>query len=183
MRAARPRRSSPATVPAPSGARRAAGRPSATARRTRPTWAPSTRPLTLALFYCDEGRWDDAAELIAYAQDDATELIAAKLFPATVRRKPDCDRPARRRGTARGPPRPARRGTSDRRPSSHRDGTIAQPEQEGTLLVGLAEVWRAAGERADADAAVASTLELYEQKGNVAAAASLRATAARDHLN
>ena len=44
--------------------------------------------------------------------------------------------------------------------------------------VALAEVQRAAGNTAEADAAVARALELYEQKGNVAAADRLRAGAA-----
>ena len=43
------------------------------------------------------------------------------------------------------------------------------------IWLALAEVQRAAGNGAEADAAVATALELYEQKGNVAAAAALRA--------
>ena len=42
----------------------------------------------------------------------------------------------------------------------------------------LAEVQRAAGDGAEADAAVAEAIRLYEAKGNVAAAAAVRATRA-----
>ena len=45
------------------------------------------------------------------------------------------------------------------------------------IWLALAEVQRAAGDAAEADAAVATALELYEQKGNVAAAERLRASA------
>jgi hypothetical protein len=44
-------------------------------------------------------------------------------------------------------------------------------------LVVLAEVQRAAGLGEEADASIERAVELYEQKGNVAAAAQLRATA------
>jgi hypothetical protein len=44
----------------------------------------------------------------------------------------------------------------------------------GQAQVALAEVQRAAGNDAEADAAVARALALYEQKGNVAAAERLR---------
>ena len=43
------------------------------------------------------------------------------------------------------------------------------------VWLALAEVRRAAGLTAEADAAVAAALELYEQKGNIAAAARVRA--------
>ena len=43
------------------------------------------------------------------------------------------------------------------------------------IWLALAEVQRAAGHAAEADAAVATALGLYEQKGNVAAADCLRA--------
>jgi hypothetical protein len=42
------------------------------------------------------------------------------------------------------------------------------------IWLAFAEVQRAAGYTAEADAAVATVLELYEQKGNIAAAARLR---------
>jgi hypothetical protein len=42
------------------------------------------------------------------------------------------------------------------------------------VQLALAEVQRAAGNNAEAEAAVARALELYEQKGNVAAMAQLR---------
>ena len=43
------------------------------------------------------------------------------------------------------------------------------------VWLALADVRRAEGQTADADAAVAPAIELYEQKGNIAAAARLRA--------
>ena len=46
------------------------------------------------------------------------------------------------------------------------------------IWLAFAEVQRAAEQTAEADAAVASALELYEQKGNAAAAAALKTVAA-----
>jgi hypothetical protein len=43
------------------------------------------------------------------------------------------------------------------------------------LFLAFAEVQRAAGEESEADTSVATALELYERKGNLAAAARLRA--------
>jgi hypothetical protein len=49
------------------------------------------------------------------------------------------------------------------------------PNHQAEMWVALAEVQLAAGRRDETDAAVARALELYEQKGNVAAAARVRA--------
>jgi len=45
------------------------------------------------------------------------------------------------------------------------------------MWLALAEVQRAAGNEAEADQAVERALELYDRKGNIAAAARVRAAA------
>ena len=120
----------------------------------------------LAHLYCDDGRWDDAEECLVF-----------------YRGVPD---PA-------GVPWAARRLAAEARVAAHRGELVeaaalarrAVEITEGTdmlnirarVWLALAEVQRAAGDTAEADAAVARALELYEQKGNVAAAAALQAAA------
>jgi hypothetical protein len=126
--------------------------------------------VALALFCCDEGRWDDAAELIAYVED--VPLVSTPAHPY------DAPAISRRVVEAR---LAAHHGRLDEALAIADRAAIAAEQlsnlnRKAELLVGLAEVWRAAGRTTEADAAIASTLEFYEQKGNVAAAAQLRAT-------
>jgi len=113
----------------------------------------------LAGFYCGEGRWEEASDLLAYGGDVAHHW---DLTPQVVRA-----RVAAHRG-------------------EHADaltllGDVVDRAERGEQLtmraqaqLALAEVQAAAGNLAEADAAVARALALYEQKGNVAAAARLR---------
>jgi tetratricopeptide (TPR) repeat protein len=116
----------------------------------------------LARFYCDDGRWEEAADLLAYNGDVAHPW---HLTPDIVRA-----RLAAHRG-------------------EHAEALtliehVVERAERGEKLtvrahvqVALADVQRAAGNLAEADAAVAKALELYEQKGNVAAATALKAAA------
>jgi DNA-binding SARP family transcriptional activator len=116
----------------------------------------------LAVLYCDEGRWDDAANCLAYGRE-------VPVPPST--------------GTA------VHRLAAEARLAAHRGRlaealTLAQRAVEcaeptdnlnlrARIWLALAEVQRAGG--AEAAAAVAAAIRLYEAKGNVAAVARLRA--------
>ena len=122
----------------------------------------------LALLYCDEGRFDDAAECLAYGRELPEPTVFRHLANAL-----------HIAGRA--------------RLAAHR-GEHAEALRLGRLAVDLAEnggfaelkalVWltlaavqRATGQTVEAGAAIARALEFYEQKGNIAAAARLRAVA------
>jgi tetratricopeptide (TPR) repeat protein len=118
----------------------------------------------LALLYCDEGRWDAAERCLAYGRDVPV--------PTYFRREAVVGLAARARLAA-------------HRGELAEAVTLAQRAVELAELSDLlnvrarvwqavAEVQRANGETAAAETAVARALELYEQKGNVAAAADLR---------
>jgi tetratricopeptide (TPR) repeat protein len=116
----------------------------------------------LANFYCDEGRWDDAeAWLAAYPGDPrgtSGDMAEARLK--------------------------AHRGAHDEALELAR--SIVEHQDRGDDLnaralmrLGLAEVQRAAGRHEDAALSVARAIELYELKGNLAAAAQTRAAISR----
>jgi class 3 adenylate cyclase/tetratricopeptide (TPR) repeat protein len=115
----------------------------------------------LANFYCDEGRWDDAEQCLDVYRGsremdaDATTLaVEARL--------------AAHHGEPEEGVKLARRAVELAETS---DGL----EMRARVWLALAEVQRVAGHAGEADAAVAEALVLYEQRGNVAAAARLRA--------
>ena len=92
---------------------------------------------------------------------------------------------ARRRGTARGPPRPPRRSARARRA-----GGRGRRAHATLLNIGAPESGSRSprcsgrpGSDAEADAAVATALALYEQKGNVAAARVRLRDGARCYVN
>lgn len=121
----------------------------------------------LALLRCDQSRWDEAADILAYGEEvDGAEPVQGKVYSFW-------------RFAARG------------RLAAHR-GKLAEAlvlvrhavdaAERTYWLNGRARVWlafaevnRAAGRTAEADAAVATAVALYERKGNVAAVARLRA--------
>jgi tetratricopeptide (TPR) repeat protein len=120
----------------------------------------------LALLHCDEGRWDEAERCLAYGAE----------VPIPTQFRPEA--PLRLAVLARVAAHNGRHAESV---------TLARQAVEladlSDMLNLRARVWkaraavhRAAGDIAEADAAVATALELYRQKGNVAAAAALRAT-------
>jgi tetratricopeptide (TPR) repeat protein len=112
----------------------------------------------LAALYCDEGRWDEAAEWLAFGE-------GIPLAPST--------------GTA------TRLLVTQARVAAHRGDhaealALAHRALDGApsarvVWSALAEVHHAAGAAAEADAALAEAIRLYEAKGNVAAARQLRA--------
>jgi len=126
--------------------------------------APDARAMlaaySLAHLYCDDGRWDDAGECLAYGADvpppDSFRLWAAVGLPARARvtayagnRTDACD--LAKRGVALAE-------TSD----------LLNVRAQAWLA--LAEVERRNDRPAEAEAAVAAALRLFEQKGNVTAA-------------
>jgi class 3 adenylate cyclase/tetratricopeptide (TPR) repeat protein len=120
----------------------------------------------LVHLYCDEGRWDEAEECHAFYRD-----VPDRVGMLTV-----ADRLA---GAARIA---AHNGEVDEALTlAKRAVEIVERtdnlNESARSWEALAEVERAAGRTAEADAAVAKALELYEQKGNVAAATALQATA------
>jgi DNA-binding SARP family transcriptional activator len=124
----------------------------------------------LANFYCDEGRWDDAEACLA-------------AYPGY----PWGFAGGHGRGAAEGP----RGDMAEARLKAHRGEhdkalelarSIVEHDDRGDELntralmwLGLAEVQHKAGRTDEARASVANALALYRQKGNVAAAARLRA--------
>jgi DNA-binding SARP family transcriptional activator/tetratricopeptide (TPR) repeat protein len=120
----------------------------------------------LANLYCDEGRWDDAARCLALGEDIA---LAGPTGTALLRL---CARArvAAHQGELAEALTLARRAVETAEPS---DGLNVKAR----TWLALAEVQGAAGLRSEADAAVAEAIRLFEAKGNVAAAALVRAAA------
>jgi class 3 adenylate cyclase/tetratricopeptide (TPR) repeat protein len=120
----------------------------------------------LASSCCDEGRWVEADDLLTYGRE--VEIATMPLSQAT--------RLAVEARLA------ARRGELDQAVALA-ERAVASPATRDWLnhrarhLLALAEVLRAAGRTVEGDAALAKAIELYEQKGNVAGAARVRALA------
>jgi DNA-binding SARP family transcriptional activator len=133
--------------------------------------SPDTRAMLfaylLALLRCDQSRWDDAERLLEYGRE-APE-------PASYRLEAVLRLAVRARLAAhRGEPGEA---------VALAERAVGLAEQSDMLNL-RADLWvvlaasrRAAGSTAEADAAVGEAIRLYELKGNVAAAASVRAAA------
>ena len=132
--------------------------------------APEARALEvaahLALNYCDQGRWDEAADYLAYGQEiDQAPPVYGKVYPYL--------RFAARARVA------AHLGKHAEAIKLAQTGVeIAERHDwlndRARVSLALAEVQQAAGNPSAAVAAVATALELYERKGNIAAAARLR---------
>jgi tetratricopeptide (TPR) repeat protein len=119
----------------------------------------------LAHLYCNDGRWDDAERCLEYGAEvplpDAFRVWAALRLPARARVE-------------------AQDGDLERAYALAKRGV--ELAESGDMLnitarawLVLAEIERRNGRLAEADAAVGAALGLYEQKGNVVAAAALRA--------
>ena len=117
----------------------------------------------LARLYCDEGRWEDAERCLDYGRD---VLEIKSLFVAALRFAVSA-RVAAHRGEH-----------AQALELAQRAVELAEPSDmlnlRARVWLALADVQRHAGAEAEARAAVAAALDLYEQKGNVAAAAGLR---------
>ncbi len=113
----------------------------------------------LATFYCDEGRWDEAEECLATYRHQALEWPRRLALDARV---------AAHHGRLAEALTLAQRAVEKQKQSDDLNTNAG-------MWLALAEVQGAAGNNAEAKDAVARALALYEQKGNVAAAARLRA--------
>jgi DNA-binding SARP family transcriptional activator len=119
----------------------------------------------LALLFCDQGRWDEAAECLSYgAEVDGPHLYRLEAVLRLAARA----RVHAHRGEL------AEALTLARRAVGFNERTDLLDLRAQTWLA-LAEVHGACGATAEADAAVAQALRLYDAKGNVAAAGRLRA--------
>jgi tetratricopeptide (TPR) repeat protein len=121
----------------------------------------------LAHLYCDGGRWDDAERCLAFGADVPLALPTG----TALRRLGARARLAAHRGDFAEAVALARTAVESAEPIDCLNA------KAGTWVV-LAEVHRAAGAEADADAALGEAIRIYEAKGNVAAAAAARAAAA-----
>jgi class 3 adenylate cyclase/tetratricopeptide (TPR) repeat protein len=120
----------------------------------------------LAQFYCDEGRWDDAESFASLFRDTPLATRHAA-WAATMRRAVEARLTAHDGRAA-----DALKLAEDALTGAE---TLGVPNDEAGVWLALAEVRRAAGLGVEADAAVTAAIELYEQKGNIAAAARVRA--------
>jgi tetratricopeptide (TPR) repeat protein len=124
----------------------------------------------LALLQCDQGRWDEAAKTLVYGQE-VDELVPVAGRPYVFLRLA-----ARARVVA-------HRGNHDEALALGLTGAdLADgwnwPNDDARVRLAYAEVLRAAGETDEADSEVHRALELYDRKGNIAAAERVRATTA-----
>jgi tetratricopeptide (TPR) repeat protein len=118
----------------------------------------------LARRYCDEGRWDDAEEALAYGRD----AVIPTMPMSQLSRLAVEARLAAHRGELDEAVSLAEQAVAD---SARREW----PNHQAEMWLALADVQLAAGRRIETDAAVAKALALYERKGNVAAATRARA--------
>jgi hypothetical protein len=131
--------------------------------RRRPASAMS-EVYKLALLYADEGRWEDAERRLAYGseppvldhfREEAVLGLAARARVAAHHHRHD---EAVRLATR----------------ALELAGQSDMLNLRGRISEACAEVHSAGGRETEANAAVTAALELYEQKGNVAAMAQLR---------
>ena len=121
----------------------------------------------LALLCCDQGRWEEAENWLARGSEDPPAPPGSFIG---ITRPAVMARLAAQHGELEEALELARRAVEA---GEHADRLNAA----ATAWLALAEVRRARGETAEADAAVAAALQVYERKGNVAAAARVRASA------
>jgi tetratricopeptide (TPR) repeat protein len=124
----------------------------------------------LALLCCDQGDWHEAAEYLSYGRHvDELEPVGGKMyFPLRL--------------AARGRVAAQRGELAEAVELAERAVEVAERSDwlniRARTWLALAEGRQANGQPVEAEAAVATALRLYEAKGNVAAAARLRAGAA-----
>ncbi len=124
----------------------------------------------LANFYCDDGRWDEAAGCLSYVHDlrDPGVHPAPGALHLVVEA-----RLAAHGGRIREALTLARRAVALVQSTGNLD-------LQARVQVALAEVQRSSSRTAEADATVAMAIELYERRGNVTAADRLRSARPRD---
>ncbi len=140
-------------------------------RGNAPDVVPVKATSLLALLYCDEGRWDDAADCLASGPDMPEPT---RFRHAAVLRLAAVARLAAHRGEHAEALRLAQCAVELAEDSEYLNS-------RARVWLTLAEVQRANGQTVEANTAVARALELYEQKGNIAAAARLRAAESAEH--
>jgi DNA-binding SARP family transcriptional activator len=117
----------------------------------------------LASFYCEDGRWDEAADCLAYGRT----IPVTHSTSTAVYRLTGLARVAAHRGRL-----------ADALTFAKRALEFAEPtdllNHRARVWLALAEVERARGASVEADGAVSAAVRLYEKKGNVAAIARLR---------
>jgi class 3 adenylate cyclase/tetratricopeptide (TPR) repeat protein len=121
----------------------------------------------LAHFYCDDGRWDEAERALVYGRD-----VPLTSNRATAGRLAVEARLAAHRG------RLAEARELAWRAVAAAGGAVAAAYPNARIWLAVAEVERATGDTSGARNATTKALELYEQKGNIAATAQLRARVA-----
>jgi tetratricopeptide (TPR) repeat protein len=117
----------------------------------------------LASFYCDDGRWDEAADCLSYGGN----IPVAHSTSTAFYRYTGLARVAAHRGRL-----------AEALTFARRAVECAEPTDllnlRAHVWTTLAEVERARGASAEANTAFSAAIRLYETKGNVAAAARLR---------
>jgi class 3 adenylate cyclase/tetratricopeptide (TPR) repeat protein len=117
----------------------------------------------LANFYCDEARWGEAEEILALYRG-APEPVDVKTIASRSSLEAQL---AAHRGEFEEAVTRAQRAVALLEPTD-------ALERRAKAWLALAKVQEAAGDARAADAAVAAAIEIYERKGNVAAANRLR---------
>jgi class 3 adenylate cyclase/tetratricopeptide (TPR) repeat protein len=123
----------------------------------------------LAHLYCDQGRWQEAADYLSYGQEvDRLAPVPGKVYTyerlgARARIAAHAGRHAQAVELA--------AAAVELAAAAGRSFSYSQTR----VWLALAEVQRTAGNPDEADAAVRHALELYDRKGNIAAAARVRA--------
>jgi class 3 adenylate cyclase/predicted ATPase len=126
----------------------------------------------LASFYCDEGRFEEAEQLDLPHSD--LPLTGPTVLDHSILRQSVEARLAARAGRADEAVALAEDAVA-RSAARGRQGRD-RPQQTARAWLALAEVQRSAGRHEHAERSVARAIELYELKGNLAAAARTRAT-------
>jgi hypothetical protein len=122
----------------------------------------------LGLLCCDDGDWDEAAGMLDYGQS-AVEAVGANGDEHLLRLA------LRAQLAAHGGE--AAEAVTLGEQAVERAAATDFLNLRARLWTVLADVLRASGATAEVDAALEEAIRLYEAKGNVAAAASLRAAA------
>jgi class 3 adenylate cyclase/predicted ATPase len=123
----------------------------------------------LANLCCDQSRWEEAADYLTYGQEvdgsppPTGKGYAFERLAARARLAAHAGRHAEAVELA--------QAAVELAPA------FGQPNSEARVWLALGEVQRAAGSYAEADEAVERALELYDRKGNIAAATRVRASA------
>jgi DNA-binding SARP family transcriptional activator len=138
------------------------------ARGKRPAGRAMQAAARLAHLCCDQGRWDEAADYLTYGEE------VDRSPPPRYGKAPVFERLAARARVAAHAGKDAE-AIELAQKAVEFAAVYGAVNLEARMWLALAEVRRAAGNEAEADQAVERALELYDCKGNIAAAARVRA--------